>query len=367
MYKVFFSSLDLKGFTGYRYIFDNYLDNQPEDFEIKTIKTTNSFIKDYLPEWLIYIIISFILWVFLPIVLTVFPFIYFYKKKNNSLKNIFVTRTTNLFVIKELILTNSKHFYCVDSVADYYFLRINNFFLKYIIFLLGIIFEIYPVLFSNCIFYFNSKLSSDKFYSRYKFFGFKKSRSKYLLICPKKNTVKLDKSHEDKLTFDIAFFSNFEYFESKKGAEIFFDAIKKNKFFKGELSLNLNVFGKGSEIFLERFDGKIFGNFKINIFGFLDNLESQLKNTDLAIIPVKETCGLKIKILETISLGIPLMTTQAVAAHLPTTKNQSLLFVSPEIDSMVEDIIEFDFSKTNFFNYNYPYSWNKHFEFYKKT
>jgi glycosyltransferase involved in cell wall biosynthesis len=113
------------------------------------------------------------------------------------------------------------------------------------------------------------------------------------------------------------------------------------KFFIKNRFLNLNIYGNVSSFF------KHFDTFQTNIIinGKIENLEEIYKKGTIAINPVQMGGGLKIKNIEAMAYGIPLITTEIGAKGLEKGINNSFL-VANTIDEWIEKLLFLILSST---------------------
>ena len=369
MINIYFSRTDQVSGTGFKFIFENYLNFVNEKTNVLLIDDQKSVIKDYAPIRLKFILFSLSLWVFIfPLWILQRVFLYKSKKINNEL-NIFVMRQTNLFILKKLFFNEVDGFYCVDSIVDYYNSKYKkNFSLaRYLSTTASYVFELYIVLFSKCNIYFNSQLVSERFIKRFRFTKFNAKRVKALIICPPHNPHKIKPIKDSNyLGVNIALYANFDFFESNLGAMTFLKSLTESQYSHDSKDININIFGKSADKYFNQFHLKQFGNFKIKVEGLVEDIYKRLNMNDLLIIPVESTNGVKIKILEALDFGIPVMTTKNVAMHIPDYKEIPMLIPLEDIGSFKEGLSQLDYEEIKTLDrFMSLSSWADHFIEYK--
>lgn len=369
MLNIYFSRTDQVRGTGFKFIFENYLNFENEKTNVLLIDDQKSIIKDYVPTRLKFILFSLLLWVFILPLWMIQRLFFLKSKKINNESNIFVMRQTNLFILKKLFFNEVDGFYCVDSIVDYYNSKHKkNFFLaRYLSTTASYVFELYIVLFSDCKIYFNSQLVSERFVKRFRFADLNTKRVKALIICPPHNSHKI-KLKEDPNYFDvnIALYANFDFFESKLGAITFLKSLSDCQHSHVFKDININIFGKSADKNFKQFHLKQFGNFKINVEGLVEDIYERLNKNDLLIIPVESTNGVKIKVLEALDFGIPVMTTKNVAMHIPNYKDIPMLIPIEDIELFKEGLNYLDYEEIKTRDKFMPLSsWAEHFKEYK--
>lgn len=113
-------------------------------------------------------------------------------------------------------------------------------------------------------------------------------------------------------------------------------------FFMKNRFVHLNIYGNVSSFF------KYFNTEQTNISinGKIENLEEIYKNATIAINPVQMGGGLKIKNIEAMAYGIPLITTDVGAKGLEKGINNSFL-VASDIEEWIEKLLSLILSSSN--------------------
>jgi sugar transferase (PEP-CTERM/EpsH1 system associated) len=132
---------------------------------------------------------------------------------------------------------------------------------------------------------------------------------------------------------NIIFTAWFKYYPNQQAAEEFslnvFPKIKKHipnaKFF---------IVGKQPPQNIIRL-GQIEG---ITVTGEVDDVRAFIANSDVAVIPLKVGGGTRIKILEAMAMGIPVVSTSLGAEGLEATNNENIL-IADEYDEMADKIV----------------------------
>ena len=369
MLNIYFSRTDQVSGTGFKFIYENYLNFVNEKTNVLLIDDQKSMVKDYVPIRLKFILFSLSLWIFiLPLWLIQRVFLDKSKKMNEEF-NVFVMRQTNLFILKKLFFNEVDGFYCVDSIVDYYNSKYKKDFslARYLSTTASFVFELYIVLFSDCNIYFNSQLVSERFIKRFRFTNLNTKRVRALIICPPHNSQKIKPTQDPNyLGVDIALYANFDFFESKLGATAFLESLTESQYSQDSRDININIFGKSADKNFKQYHLKQFGNFKIKVEGLVEDIYKKLNVNDLLIIPVESTNGVKIKILEALDFGIPVMTTKNVAMHIPDYKKIPMLIPIDDIELFKEGLSQLDFEEVkNRDRFMSLSSWADHFIEYK--
>lgn len=103
---------------------------------------------------------------------------------------------------------------------------------------------------------------------------------------------------------------------------------------------NLKIIGKWSKKHIDEYEMK-YSN--IHFMGYVENLERELKGT-IMIVPITIGSGIRIKILEACSLGIPFVSTSVGAEGIPV-QNEVNCFIADDAKSFVESIIKLQYGE----------------------
>ena len=106
------------------------------------------------------------------------------------------------------------------------------------------------------------------------------------------------------------------------------------KLLKKDESYKLKIIGKWSKERISQFRDK-YRN--LSFTGFVENLEKELKGC-IMIVPILIGSGIRIKILEACSQGVPFVSTSVGAEGIPLV-NGSHCFITDDVESFVNDII----------------------------
>ncbi len=334
-YKIIFSKHDLVKATGINYIYDNYLKNfkNNKDFFVSSSSRLN--LLDKTPSGIYVILYSLILpSLVLPYLLTKI----FISRKDNE--NLFLVG--HMHNLRNLALNISKNvcgIYCVDSIYNYHRLRFRNSpnFIRPILLIPAYLIEFFYVLLTESPMYFNSNKVTDEFKKRYRFILKKNREIKCLNIgSPKNNIINNSKNTTD--INKLAIYGNFLFYESRKGLDMLIASLKQINKQSDIIHTNIYIFGKNSFEFYSQLNDTKINGVQFFVLGMVDSVQDTLQDLDGVIIPVDETGGLKIKLLESLSYGLHVVTTKSVAAHLENYKSYKNLQTFSSISNIVENL-----------------------------
>jgi glycosyltransferase involved in cell wall biosynthesis len=97
-------------------------------------------------------------------------------------------------------------------------------------------------------------------------------------------------------------------------------------------NLTLTLAGKGNQAF---FDNKIFKNIKI--FDFVEDAQQFMNEHDIMIVPLLSGSGMRIKIMEGLALGKPVISTP-IGAEGIEIKDKENIFIADTPDEMIQTI-----------------------------
>jgi glycosyltransferase involved in cell wall biosynthesis len=357
-FKIIFSRHDLFKATGINYIYDNYLKifKNNKDFHISSSFKLN--LLDKTPSGIFLILYSLMLpLLFLPCLL-----IKIFMHRKSAEKLFLVGHMHNLRNLALNLSMNVCGMYCVDSLYNYHRLRFSHrpFFIRQILLFPAYIIEVFYVLITDSPLYFNSNKVTDEFKKRYKFILNKNREIKCLNIgSPKiniinnlQNTTNINK---------LAIYGNFLFYESRKGLDILIDSLHQINKQSDIIHTNIYIFGKNSLEFYSEFNGVRANGVHFFVLGMVDSVKDTLQNFDGVIIPVDETGGLKIKLLESLSYGLHVVTTNNVAIHLENYKSYNNLQTFSSISNIAKNLSSISMKNDTDISsvQNLP-SWNVH-------
>lgn len=153
----------------------------------------------------------------------------------------------------------------------------------------------------------------------------KLSQGKLLLIPHPSNLAK----KQIRQTVSVISFIASEYAPNVDAIEYFLNEIWPS-FLK--YNLTLNIYGR----VVEKIKRRNFSLMNVNLIGFVENLEDAYLKSDIIINPVRAGAGLKIKNVEALGNGLPLITTSHGISGIEDARSSALL--------VADDASEFIFS-----------------------
>src|SRR4030095_10510614 len=97
--------------------------------------------------------------------------------------------------------------------------------------------------------------------------------------------------------------------------------------------ISLNIVGANPPSKLYQLQGK-----NVSITGFVEDPTPYFANSDLAVLPLFEGAGIKIKVLECLASGIPVITTKIGAEGLDAKEDDGLIVLNPEPEVFAQEI-----------------------------
>ena len=176
-------------------------------------------------------------------------------------------------------------------------------------------------------------------------------------------TSEQKEKHKRKGTIDIGFSGIMTYAPNHKAVEyILYEIIplltKKN------IDYRIHIIGKSPDPqWLERFK-----NSNVIITGFLDNIDGYISKMDMYISPLFEGSGMKNKILQALSIGVPIIASQISVDGIDGMKEgDNYILCDDKPETWVSKILELyeDYEKRVIFSNNGKkliedeYSWNR--------
>jgi glycosyltransferase involved in cell wall biosynthesis len=259
--------------------------------------------------------------------------------RKNAEKFFLVGHMHNLRNLALNLSTNVCGMYCVDSLYNYHRLRFSHqpFFIRQILLLPAYLIEIFYVLTTDSPLYFNSNEVTDEFKKRYKFILNKNREIKCLNIGSPKN--KIIKNLKNKTNVNrLAIYGNFLFYESRKGLDRLINSLHQINKQSDIIHTNIYIFGKNSLEFYSQLNEVKANGVQFFVLGMVDSVKDTLQNFDGVIIPVDETGGLKIKLLESLSYGLHVVTTNSVAIHLENFKSYNNLQTFSSISNIAKNL-----------------------------
>lgn len=142
-------------------------------------------------------------------------------------------------------------------------------------------------------------------------------------------------SFDKKIKNNILFVGNFSYFPNVDGIEFFYNEVFKHL----NKDINLTVVGKNCNKILN-FDDK-----RIIKKEFVEDIISEYRASDIMVFPIRIGGGTNFKVLEAMSLGIPIVANPARLAGLSAIENTHFLPASTgveyaeKIDLLYKDVL----------------------------
>lgn len=84
----------------------------------------------------------------------------------------------------------------------------------------------------------------------------------------------------------------------------------------------------------------------IEVTGFLADPAEQFGRAHLAVLPLFQGAGVKVKVLECLAAGLPVLTTEVGAEGIDASVQDGLLTVSPDADSFANQVSKFETDRT---------------------
>lgn len=256
--------------------------------------------------------------------------IYYFIKFTNLSEGFLYTQKVSFFCgsatsIRELyyVMEKGYHYYYVDSIYDYYLLKLRdrNFFLK--ISILSIC-RYYEKLLLRTIrgkIFLNSKLRVVEMQKRYPSL-LKKNNEKieFLPIGWTEDEGSLPSRSPAGHVLKLGLWGNFIFEENRLGLQTLLDSLstlQKNTKFE------LHLAGSGSNFVLSKYQ-----NIEVDVinYGRQDDLSKFFDICDAFILIVPETNGIKVKLMELIRIGKPAVVSNTALIHLGDSNISNLKF-----------------------------------------
>ncbi|MCA6213539.1 glycosyltransferase family 4 protein [Thermococcus bergensis] len=136
--------------------------------------------------------------------------------------------------------------------------------------------------------------------------------------------IKLNKKDKKVGNFLIVFHGMYNYIPNREGMELIRKYISKNIKYA-----QFVVFGSSAPNFIE-------GNFKS--IGFVDDLYEFLLSCDIAIVPLRRGAGVKLKMLDYMAVGLPIVTTKKGAEGLDLVNGKHAIIVEDVNEKFIKAI-----------------------------
>lgn len=146
----------------------------------------------------------------------------------------------------------------------------------------------------------------------------------------------LNNEKKNLIPFSLAHIGSMSWFPNFDGIQWFIEDILP-KVIKIVPQVKLFVYGGGSFSRLE-VPKEVSNN--VNIVGFVDDIWRELENKSLIVIPLRIGSGIRVKILEMLAAGQPVLTTSIGIEGIPVYNGQHLLVADNE-EEMVAQIMDF--------------------------
>ncbi|ASJ15372.1 glycosyltransferase [Thermococcus radiotolerans] len=154
---------------------------------------------------------------------------------------------------------------------------------------------------------------------------------KITVISPKISDSRISPKNEKRIMTkrsDIAvvFHGSYKYLPNKEAMEIIRGGISKNISYE---NVQFLVFGSGSPKVHEG---------KFRSLGFVDNIYELLSSCDIAIVPLKRGAGVKLKMLDYMAAGLPIVTTKKGTEGLDLVNGKHAIIVDDVDEGFVKAI-----------------------------
>lgn len=141
---------------------------------------------------------------------------------------------------------------------------------------------------------------------------------------------KINNSNDKNKMFQVIFVGNMEYLPNQEAASLIINQIAPKV---------LNRIKNVNFILIGRTPLKIKNNLKnITFTGVVDNVAGHLTASDVAIAPLLQGSGTRLKILEYFSCGLPVISTSVGAEGLDVTNNINIL-IEDDVDGFVNSLV----------------------------
>jgi len=141
---------------------------------------------------------------------------------------------------------------------------------------------------------------------------------------------KINNSNDKNKMFQVIFVGNMEYLPNQEAASLIINQIAPKV---------LNRIKNVNFILIGRTPLKLKNNLKnITFTGVVDNVAGHLTASDVAIAPLLQGSGTRLKILEYFSCGLPVISTSVGAEGLDVTNNINIL-IEDDVDGFVNSLV----------------------------
>jgi glycosyltransferase involved in cell wall biosynthesis len=141
---------------------------------------------------------------------------------------------------------------------------------------------------------------------------------------------KINNSNDKNKMFQVIFVGNMEYLPNQEAASLIINQIAPKV---------LNRIKNVNFILIGRTPLKLKNNLKnITFTGVVDNVAGHLTASDVAIAPLLQGSGTRLKILEYFSCGLPVISTSVGAEGLDVTNNTNIL-IEDDVDGFVNSLV----------------------------
>ena len=252
------------------------------------------------------------------------------------------------------LVEKGYHYYYVDSIYDYYLLKLKdrNFFLKLSILSICKHYEELLLKTIRGKIFLNSKLRVEEMKNRYPFLSKEKNNRKieFLPIGWSEDDGSLPLRSPAGDVLKLGMWGNFIFEENRLGLQTLLDslsALQKN------IKFELHLAGAGSDLILSKYKSI---EVETISYGRQADLSQFFDICDAFILVVPETNGIKVKLMELIRMGKPAVVSNKALIHLGNINISNLKFQS------FDEKINWKKSIEYIRNWNHQEQQDKHFK-----
>jgi len=173
-----------------------------------------------------------------------------------------------------------------------------------------------------------SKTDKKRFVERYRIPPEKIEIHQPRIITPNSQNVKRERKSKN---IKIVFHGSYQYLPNREAVKLIRKYISKSTSYE---NVQFLVFGSGSP---KTHEGKF------RSLGFVDDIHKFLSSCDIAVVPLKRGAGVKIKMLDYMAVGLPIVTTKKGAEGLELANGKHAIIVddvNEEFIKAIEYLIE---------------------------
>lgn len=102
------------------------------------------------------------------------------------------------------------------------------------------------------------------------------------------------------------------------------------------LSIKLKIIGSNPPIFLKKYVSR---NDDVTLYGYVENLEHEFQDIDLAVIPFEGKYGFRSRLIEIIHFGIPILTTKDGVWGMGFTNSMDIILYENNLSKNIESAL----------------------------